>query len=167
MKTEKIKIITDGYTYSVVSVDEAIKARMPAIKALFDLVENHSQKKFAQQERNKMKNQPPGTEGKVLDNKPHLAYIDPHLLKEMGFGMRYGVKKHGKNNHRLLSEESAQEILDATLRHLNQYLTGERLDEESQVHHLACVANNINFLYRLDRIHGHEIILENIYGETK
>jgi hypothetical protein len=110
----------------------------------------------------------PGIEGKGnLSHKPHLAYLDPHLEHEMGMGMRYGAIKHGWNNHRRLGVEASQHILDSLKRHLNAYLRGEQIDTESNINHLACVMNNINFLYRLDRLYGYDAVMQNIYGETK
>lgn len=110
---------------------------------------------------------PPGTTAKKLDGKAHLVCFDPHLENEMGLGMRKGADKHGWNNHRKLTAESAQQIMDSVKRHLNAYLRGERNDTELQISHLACVVNNINFIYRLDRIHGYEEVIKSIYGETK
>ncbi len=109
-----------------------------------------------------------GVEGKGdLSTKPHLAYLDPHLEYEAGMGMRYGATKHGWNNHRKMGPEAAQHILDSLKRHLNSYLRGEQIDPETNVNHLACMVNNINFLYRLDRLHGYEEILDTIHGETR
>ena len=110
---------------------------------------------------------PPGCTSKAVSDKPHLAYFDAHLEYEMGIGMRHGANKHGWNNHRELTAEAAQQILDSVKRHLNAYLRGEQIDSELQINHLACVVNNINFLYRLDRLFGHEAVLESIYGETQ
>lgn len=111
---------------------------------------------------------PPGVTGKGdLSAKPHLAYLDPHLEYEMGMGMRFGAGKHGWNNHRQLGVEASQHILDSLKRHLNAYLRGERIDPESGVHHLACLMNNANFIYRLDRVHGYDAVLQNVYGEIK
>jgi len=113
-------------------------------------------------------NLPEGVKGKGnLSSKPHLAYLDPHLEYQMGLGMRYGAGKHGWNNHRKLGVEASLHILDSLKRHLNAYLRGEQIDEESGVHHLACLVNNANFLFRIDRIHGYDNLLDNIYGETQ
>lgn len=110
----------------------------------------------------------PGISGKGdLSNKPHLAYLDPHLKYEMGMGMRFGARKHGWNNHRKMGIDASQHILDSIERHLNAYLRGEQIDPESGVNHLACVVNNVNFIYRLDRLHGYEAVLQNVYGEIK
>lgn len=109
---------------------------------------------------------PPGTTSKNLEGKPHLAYLDPHLEYEMGIGMSKGAIKHGRNNHRELTVEAAQEILDSVKRHLNSYLRGEKIDPELQINHLACVVNNLNFIYRLDRLFGYDEVLQNIYGKT-
>lgn len=110
----------------------------------------------------------PGVEGKGdLSGKPHMAYLDPHLEYEMGMGMRYGATKHGWNNHRKLTDQSAQHIMDSLKRHLNAYLRGEQIDPESGVHHLACLMNNANFIYRLDRLYGYDTVLRNVFGETK
>jgi len=108
---------------------------------------------------------PPGTKAKKLSNKAHLAYFDPYLEHEMGMGMRYGAEKHGWNNHRNLSVEASQQILDSLKRHLNDFLRQGPVDEESQTSHLACLINNANFLYRLVRIHGYDAVMDVIYGK--
>jgi len=85
----------------------------------------------------------------------------------MGMGMRAGANKHGWNNHRNLTADSAQQILDSLKRHLNAFLRGEEKDEETNTSHLACVGNNLNFLYRMTKQDGYGKVLENIYGEKK
>ena len=109
-----------------------------------------------------------GIENKTgLENKPHLCCFDPHLEYEMGMGMRAGANKHGWNNHRNLTSDSAQQILDSLKRHLNAFLRGEEKDAETNTSHLACVGNNLNFLYRMTKQDGYGKVLENIYGEKK
>lgn len=130
-------------------------------------VERYPSTTFNQKIEVKTSDLPPGTTAKVLSNKPHLAYFDPHLEYEMGLGMRKGAEKHGWNNHRNLTDEAAQQIVDSVKRHLNAYLREEQIDPELQINHLACVVNNINFLYRLDRKFGYEAVLNSIYGITK
>lgn len=115
-----------------------------------------------------MKNLPPGVTGKGDQSKKALLVaLDPFLEHEAGLGMRYGAEKHGINNYREMDVKASQYILDALKRHLNAYLRGEQLDSESSVNHLACVLNNLNFLYRLDRVYGYDAVIQNIYGETK
>lgn len=107
-----------------------------------------------------------GVENKTSsESKPHLCCFDPHLEYEMGMGMRAGANKHGWNNHRNLTSDSAQQILDSLKRHLNAFLRGEEKDKETNTSHLACVGNNLNFLYRMTKQDGYEKVLENIYGE--
>lgn len=108
---------------------------------------------------------PPGTEAKKLSNKAHFAYFDPYLEHEMGMGMRCGAEKHGWNNHRKLSVEASQQVLDSLKRHLNDFLREGPVDKESQTSHLACLINNANFLYRLVRIHGYDAVMDVIYGK--
>ncbi len=109
-----------------------------------------------------------GIENKTgLESKPHLCCFDPHLEYEMGMGMRAGANKHGWNNHRNLTSDSAQQILDSLKRHLNAFLRGEEKDAETNTSHLACVGNNLNFLYRMTKQDGYGKVLENIYGEKK
>ncbi len=111
---------------------------------------------------------PSGIKGKTdLNDKPHLAFLDPHLILEMGIGMRFGAKKHGFNNHWTLKADASQEVLDSIMRHLFQYLSGKELDEEQNISNLACIVNNLNFLYRLNRIHGYDSVINTIYGETR
>lgn len=147
--------VVDIYPYGAICIENDIKKIEPYSRCFFE------PKPVSKSEL------PPGTTAKVLSNKPHLAYFDPHLEYEMGLGMRKGAEKHGWNNHRNLTDEAAQQIVDSIKRHLNAYLREEQIDPELQINHLACVVNNINFLYRLDRKYGYEAVLDSIYGITK
>ena len=108
----------------------------------------------------------PGIQGKGdLSKKPHHAGIDPYFMRELAKVFRYGANKHGKNNFRQMTAEAAQEIRDSVSRHFNDgFLCGEELDNESGLSHLAHMAANVMFLYRLCRIYGYNEVMNVING---
>ena len=76
---------------------------------------------------------------------PKLQYSQlPALaLQECAKGMTFGLGKHPDNNY---TARTDSEMVDKILSHLQAFRLGEPYDEESGVHHLACVANNAMML---------------------
>ena len=85
--------------------------------------------------------------------KPKFTMIPQLALNEVAKVFTYGADKYGEFNYS--GEGEVLRYIDALLRHNNQYLSGENLDE-SGVHHLACVAANA--LMALDGILNNTII---------
>lgn len=79
--------------------------------------------------------------------KPSYTSMPQLALLEVVKQFTYGKEKYGKYNYS--GDMDISRYLDALWRHLNQYLTGEDIDE-SGAHHLACVA--CNALMALDSI---------------
>jgi hypothetical protein len=66
--------------------------------------------------------------------------VSPALLEVAKVGTM-GAKKYGDYNYRLGMKWSR--LADAGMRHFISYLSGERIDEESGLSHLAHVAWNV------------------------
>ena len=99
-----------------------------------------------------------------LSKKPHPRALNPDLLNETAKCFRFGQIKHGVDNFRTMDEQASGELIDALLRHLNAYLSGETHADDSKLHHLAHVDANIHMLYRLIKRHGDAKVLEVISG---
>lgn len=76
--------------------------------------------------------------------KPRVDLIDPNFLMELGEVLGFGAEKYGENNWQTVEPKRYKA---AALRHLYQYLLGEKTDEESHKSHLVHAACNLMFLY--------------------
>lgn len=83
-------------------------------------------------------------EGKLLMN-----LIPPSLVFNVSQVLTFGAQKYAPNNWRLVPN-ALDRYQNATLRHLYAYLSGEELDKESGLPHLAHCATNIAFLIELE-----------------
>ncbi len=72
---------------------------------------------------------------KFDEEKPKLSYIPQLALWEVGKTFTYGSKKYEEFNYSLGMEYTR--YTDAALRHINQALRGEDVDEESKCYHLS------------------------------
>jgi hypothetical protein len=80
--------------------------------------------------------------GKKFDaGKPRASLIVSKALLEVAKVGTFGAEKYGDHNFRKGMKWSR--LADAGLRHLFAYLSGERIDSESGLSHLAHVAWNI------------------------
>lgn len=61
-------------------------------------------------------------------------------LTELARVSTYGSKKYGRGNWRGCEDENR--FLDALMRHVTKYMTGERFAHDSNLHHLAHAAWN-------------------------
>jgi hypothetical protein len=82
------------------------------------------------------------------DNKPMMSLITPEFLEELAKVLTMGAVKYHKHNW--LKGLSYEETYDSLLRHANAWLSGEMLDKESGLHHMAHVACNAMFLLTYD-----------------
>lgn len=82
----------------------------------------------------------PITAKKFDSDKPRISIIPQLALMEIIKGFEHGAKKYGEFNYS--HGMPIRRYIDASWRHTNQFLTGEDIDLESQVHHLALVACN-------------------------
>jgi len=83
------------------------------------------------------------TEGvRQNEGKPMLSPIDPRLLLEMGKGLAIGQAKYGEKAFN--KEGNVMKLstgYDSLLRHLIKFMSGEDIDADDGVHHLAKVIN--------------------------
>lgn len=107
----------------------------------------------------------PGITGKGdLSKKPHPRALNPDLLNETAKCFRFGQMKHGVDNFRKMDAEAAGELIDALMRHVNDYLRGETHASDSGLHHLAHADANLHMLYRIIMRHGDKEVLKVISG---
>lgn len=74
-------------------------------------------------------------------NKPRVSLLPYEFIWETAKGMTYGAKKYSTWNYR--EGIDILFLLDAAQRHIIQYINGEDIDEESQVHHLGCASADL------------------------
>ena len=84
---------------------------------------------------------------KFDEDKLRFDLIDPNFLEEIAYILTMGGLKYGFENFKKLPKEEIYRYKAALLRHINQYLQGSIIDEESEKSHLAHAACNLMFLY--------------------
>ena len=86
----------------------------------------------------------------LLDGKVSRRFIHPETLNEMGRAMEAGAIKYKAYNFML--GHTATQLLDAAMRHIELYMWGEDVDEDTSkrlgrdVSHLGCALANLNML---------------------
>lgn len=89
-------------------------------------------------------------EGTKLDaGKPRWDLLPFRALDEIAKVLEFGARKYAPDNWRKV-EGWRWRYLGATFRHLAAWATGERLDSESGLHHLAHAGCCVLFLLDLD-----------------
>lgn len=79
------------------------------------------------------------TVGMKFDSeKPMMSLLPPNAALAVGRVLTMGAKKYAPDNWRLV-ENGHQRYLDASLRHLFAYISGQKLDPESGENHMAHV----------------------------
>lgn len=73
--------------------------------------------------------------------KPRLSLIPKEALWAMGGALTYGETHYGSHNWREGIKLSI--LLDAALRHVNEFIAGEDIDQKSQNHHLGNAMANL------------------------
>lgn len=88
----------------------------------------------------------PWTEGghKFDGGKPPLSLLDPYALTEVAKVLAFGADKYDKHNWR--RGISYSRLIDAALRHLMDFNSGEDLDPESKLSHIAHASCCLMFL---------------------
>lgn len=91
------------------------------------------------------------TPGKVdwVNGKPMLSLIPYEGLEYEARALMFGITKHGKESWKSLTDKEL--FLDAALRHLNKYASGELIDPESGLSHLAHCKANLGFLSYMEK----------------
>lgn len=78
-----------------------------------------------------------GGEGVKMDQgKPQFGLIPQNALLEVAKVMTYGAKKYAPGNWKKVDDAHARYV-EAALRHINAHLRGLRMDDESNLKHLA------------------------------
>jgi hypothetical protein len=83
---------------------------------------------------------------KFNQGKPRLAILPMAALVEEALAMEYGCKKYSKHNYLNGEGIPISEYLDAALRHIYAYASGEDLDLESGLNHIGCARANLGML---------------------
>lgn len=94
---------------------------------------------------------------KADDGKPRPDLIPVELLVEMGKVMKHGADKYGADNWKNCEDPKRYEA--AIARHWLAYLSGEELDPDSGLSHLAHCACSLGMLFG--------VIVENAKGKSK
>lgn len=83
--------------------------------------------------------------------KTRLELIPTELIQGVGEVLTFGAMKYEADNWRKFKKEDHKRLVGAAMRHLEAYRSGEYLDQESGLPHLAHVATNMGFLLALDK----------------
>lgn len=81
--------------------------------------------------------------------KLRMDLIPPHAEQQMAAVLTFGADKYGPNNWSRLPDAQAR-YMAAALRHINAHRTGERLDDETGLPHLAHAMTCLAFLLELE-----------------
>lgn len=92
-----------------------------------------------------------GENAKYDQEKNRLDLVFPSIIEELGFIRTYGVKKYKDPENWCKIDEAKQRYTAAAMRHFEAWRSGEKLDGESGLRHLAHCACNIMFLIELER----------------
>ena len=93
--------------------------------------------------------------------KPMVDLIVPEFTLEVAKVMTKGAKKYGLENWKNSLEP--RRILAALYRHTLAYHSGEKIDPESGLHHMAHVTANAMFLFYYDEVAGKKDGNKNIH----
>lgn len=96
---------------------------------------------------------------KFDQGKPRMDLIRPEFMFEIAKGLEYGQKKYNEvqgdvPNYLKGKGFLYSKIFGSCLRHLYAWFSGESIDKESGVNHLALAAVNIMFLFTYDNSNG-------------
>jgi len=83
--------------------------------------------------------------------KPMLSLIEPDFIEGVARVLTIGGKQYGLDNWKSIPIEEKRRYKDALLRHINEYMKGNILDDDTHESHLYHAACNLMFLDYLDR----------------
>lgn len=96
------------------------------------------------------KSQNATTGGRKFDgNKPQYGLLPPLALRATVDVLTFGAEKYVPDNWKFVPD-SKRRYFDALQRHLWAYKDGEKIDPESNMHHLAHAMCCLMFLYEHD-----------------
>lgn len=77
-------------------------------------------------------------------NKPRLSLIPKEALWALGGALTYGETHYGTHNWR--NGLKVSYLIDAAMRHINEFNDGEDIDQKSQNHHLGNAMANLSMV---------------------
>jgi len=86
---------------------------------------------------------------KFDDGKLRYSLIPPEAMRGMAEVLTFGANKYAPNGWKTVPN-AKQRYLDAAMRHLEAYRSGEILDSESELSHLKHLLCNVAFLVALE-----------------
>lgn len=92
----------------------------------------------------------------IIDDKLRWDLLPMEEIEDIVRVYHAGAKKYGPNTWQDL-DDGFERYRAATFRHMMAYLKGERMDKETNVHHLAAVAWNVITMLWYDK-HGKGLI---------
>ena len=87
----------------------------------------------------------PGSGPKYDEGKLRYSLVPPFATKAIAEVLTFGAKKYAPNSWQLV-DRAQERYLDALMRHLEAYRSGELFDPESKLPHLSHVLCNAAFL---------------------
>lgn len=78
------------------------------------------------------------------DNKTQFSYLDLESMEDMCKVLEFGAKKYARDNWKKGFPVSS--IIDSLMRHLNEIMKGNLIDQESSLPHYAHIQCNAMFL---------------------
>lgn len=100
---------------------------------------------------------------KADQQKNMMELIDPAIIVGLGKVLTFGSKKYEPNNWKKAQEEDIERIKGALLRHLMAYLSGEKVDPETELSHLYHITCNCMFLDYFDRADTTSEVVGKVY----
>lgn len=142
-----VELAEDVYNVDVMAVIyyEGGKTCMP-----LELLEPVSSKK----DNNKKEGE--SVKNDIIDDKLRWDLLPMEEIEDIVKVYHAGAKKYGPNTWQDL-DDGFERYRAATFRHMMAYLKGERMDKETNVHHLAAVAWNVITMLWYDK-HGKGLI---------
>lgn len=81
--------------------------------------------------------------------KPSLSLLPPRALLAVGRVLTAGATRYGRDNWRRIAPGERYRYLDAALRHVLAYLSGETRDPDTGESHLAHAICSLGFVLEL------------------
>jgi len=89
---------------------------------------------------------------KFDQEKPRTDLLGPTTMLEVAEMLAFGAEKYGATNWKNCKEP--ERFTGAALRHIFQYMQGNKLDEESGKSHLSHASVSLMFVRELDELNG-------------
>ena len=93
----------------------------------------------------------PGTGPKYDEGKLRYSLVPPVAMKGLAEVLTFGAKKYAPNSWQQVQNAEVR-YLDALYRHLEAFRSGEKIDDESGLHHLKHALCNVAFLLHFEEI---------------